>query len=176
MIIDMVDAISKLGLVTSGTLVGIVIGWTARFRIIPSLMKKLRLIGSHEEATFDDRMSPNLECKLVLVIRNDLKMGKGKAAAQCSHASVLAYEQAGKSNPAVLRLWRLTGQRKVVVKAESEEELLNIRSEASKFNLITSLISDAGHTQIAPGTKTVLGVGPGPANLIDQVTGHLKLY
>ena len=31
---------------------------------------------------FDD------EFKMVLVVRNDLKMGKGKAAAQCSHATL----------------------------------------------------------------------------------------
>lgn len=172
----MSGVISNFSLIASGTLVGVVLGWTARFRIIPSLMKKLRLVGSHEEITIDDRMSPSVECKLVLVIRNDLKMGKGKAAAQCSHASVLAYEQAMKSNPSILRLWRLTGQRKVVVKAESESELLDIRANASNLNLITSLVSDAGHTQLAPGTRTVLGVGPGPANLIDQVTGQLKLY
>ena len=37
------------------------------------------------------------------------------------------------------------------------------------------IISDAGHTEIPAGTKTVLGIGPAPDNIIDQVTGKLSL-
>ena len=47
---------------------------------------------------------------------------------------------------------------------------------AKSQKLITSLIFDAGRTQIAAGSMTVLAVGPGPASVIDSVTGHLKLY
>ena len=39
-----------------------------------------------------------------------------------------------------------------------------------------ALVRDAGRTQVAAGTATVLAVGPGNAALIDQLTGHLKLY
>ena len=63
------------------------------------------------------------EVKLILVVRTDLKMGKGKAAAQCSHAAVMAYEQLGKSNPALLQDWRYNGQPKVVVKTDSEQSM-----------------------------------------------------
>ena len=38
------------------------------------------------------------------------------------------------------------------------------------------IIHDAGRTQIASGTATVLGIGPGPSSVIDNVSGHLKLY
>ena len=62
------------------------------------------------------------------------------------------------------------------MKVESEEGLLEIACSARAKKLITSLIQDAGRTQIAPNSKTVLGVGPGPAHLVDEVTGHLKLY
>ncbi len=88
---------------------------------------------------------------------------------------MLAYQQI-QSQKSLLNLWKLSGQRKVVVKVDDEEELLQIESEAKKAGLITSLIRDAGHTQVVAGSKTVLGVGPGPQQLVDKVTGHLKLY
>ena len=33
-----------------------------------------------------------------------------------------------------------------------------------------------GRTQIAPGSHTVLAVGPAPGSMVDKVTGNLKLY
>ena len=63
-----------------------------------------------------------------------------------------------------------------MVKVDNEEELLKVEEEAQKAGLITSLIRDAGHTQVEPGSKTCLGVGPGPQQLVDKVTGHLRLF
>lgn len=116
------------------------------------------------------------EYKLVLVVRSDLKMGKGKVAAQCSHATLKAFKQSQKSCPKILRKWELNGQPKVVVKLDDESQMLDLAGLAREVGLTVSLIQDAGRTQIAPGSRTVLGVGPGPADLIDQITGHLKLY
>lgn len=56
------------------------------------------------------------EFKMTLVVRNDLKMGKGKAAAQCSHAAVMAHEIAASRFPSILREWKMNGQRKIVLK------------------------------------------------------------
>ena len=67
------------------------------------------------------------DCKMVLVVRNDLKMGKGKAAAQCSHAAVGAYKIAKKSSTSVLRAWEKCGQPKIVTKVDNEDELLKVR-------------------------------------------------
>ena len=75
-----------------------------------------------------------------------------------------------------MKLWKLSGQRKVVVKVDTEEELLEVEREAVKAGLITSLIQDAGHTQVSPGSRTVVAVGPGPQQVVDKVTGHLRLY
>lgn len=115
------------------------------------------------------------ECKLVLVIRNDLKMGKGKVAAQCAHAAVSAYKSALKHQP-ILKAWERSGQMKVTVKADNEDELLSILKEAKCWGILTNIIHDAGRTQIAPGSRTVCAVGPGPSDLINEVTGRLKLY
>lgn len=113
---------------------------------------------------------------MVLVVRNDLKMGKGKVAAQCAHAAVGAYMKAAKKDKEALKKWAYTGQAKIALKVESEAELMAVVDSANKNGLITSLIRDAGRTQIAPNTKTVVGIGPASKDAIDRVTGHLKLF
>ncbi|OTF74079.1 peptidyl-tRNA hydrolase 2, mitochondrial-like protein [Euroglyphus maynei] len=49
-------------------------------------------------------------------------------------------------------------------------------NNARKNGLISVLIRDAGRTQVESGTKTAIAIGPAKGSLIDQVTGHLKLY
>lgn len=112
---------------------------------------------------------------MVLVVRNDLKMGKGKIAAQCGHASVGAFEIGLKKMPQVIHRWNCSGSAKIAVKVESEQELNEIHKKAKAMGLNCCVIRDAGRTQLEPNTKTVLAVGPGLVHEIDRVTGHLKL-
>lgn len=111
-------------------------------------------------------------CKLVLIVRKDLKMGIGKIAAQCSHASVMAYQ---KSGSLLLLRWAASGHKKIVVECPDEQALLDIRDKAKEHRILTNVVHDAGHTQVAPGTSTVLAVGPAREDLINQITGHLRL-
>lgn len=110
--------------------------------------------------------------KQVIVMRTDLKMGKGKIAAQACHASLDCYKKADKTK---IRKWELLGQKKVVLKVSSERELLELYSIVKQTDIPCSLITDAGHTQIEPSTRTCLGIGPGSDEEIDKLTGHLKL-
>ncbi|XP_042058117.1 peptidyl-tRNA hydrolase 2, mitochondrial-like isoform X2 [Salvia splendens] len=103
--------------------------------------------------------------KMVLVVRNDLKMGKGKIAAQCSHATLGLYKKILNRAPKSLSRWEMCGQVKVVVKIESEDDMLVLQERAKSLNLPTHVTIDAGRTQIAPR----------PAELVDDVTGGLKL-
>ncbi|CAG8483663.1 6097_t:CDS:2 [Paraglomus occultum] len=114
--------------------------------------------------------------KLVLIVRNDLGMTKGKAAAQCSHATLACYKRLSATNPKLLRAWEYSGQPKITLRANSQDELLELEKTACRLNLCAEIIQDAGRTQVSSGSMTVLGIGPGPSALIDQVTGHLKLY
>ena len=159
----------------TGVGVGLVMGILIR-RSIPRLLTRTRRSSLNSPAEFVESDSLSTDCKLVLVVRNDLKMGKGKAAAQCAHAAVTAYKQAQKKEPYLLKLWLMTGQRKVVVKVDTEEEISELQRKASEAGLLTSVIHDAGHTQVAAGSLTVIGVGPASAQLLDEVTGHLKLF
>lgn len=112
---------------------------------------------------------------MILVVRNDLKMGKGKIGAQCGHAAVGAYQKAVQNAPHLVRRWEDSGCAKIAVKVESEAEMMGVLKAARERNLNTCLIRDAGRTQIEPNSKTVLAIGPAVCQQIDEVTGHLKL-
>ena len=114
------------------------------------------------------------DIKQVIVVRTDLEMGKGKIAAQVGHACVLGAENVRKSHPEWFDKWWLN-QEKIVLKVSGSKELENIKKHAIDLNLPWSEVSDAGHTQLAPGTTTCISIGPAPENLIDRVTGELKL-
>ena len=120
-----------------------------------------------------------MEFKQVIAVRADLKMGKGKLAAQVAHGAVEAVLKVLESGNQTwlewLREWRRQGQKKVVVKVSGEEELLRVYREALELGLPAVLVVDAGRTQLEPGTKTVVAIGPAPSNLVDRVTGRLKL-
>ena len=81
-----------------------------------------------------------------------------------------------KKTPRFVREWEMFGQTKVTLKADSQDTLESMQEKAKRLGLVACEIRDAGRTQIDPGTVTVLGVGPGPSELVDKVTGHLKLY
>lgn len=115
------------------------------------------------------------EHKMVLVVRNDLGMGKGKIGAQCGHATLGAYKRAVKKTPAAVASWSRWGQAKICVKVNSEAELLEIEQLAAALGIPHYTVADAGRTQIEAGSLTVLAVGPAPVAQINEVTGHLKL-
>ena len=116
------------------------------------------------------------EIKQVIVVRSDLKMGKGKVAAQVAHAALDAAEAARHKHPNWYDSWREQGQAKVVVKTDGgEDALIDLQKQARSLGLPSSLIQDKGLTQVEPGTTTCLGIGPGPSGEIDKVTGKLKL-
>lgn len=112
--------------------------------------------------------------KMVLVVRNDLKMGKGKIAAQCSHATLGLYKKVLYRAPKALNRWEMCAQPKVVLKIESEEDMLVLQDRAKSLKLPTHITIDAGRTQIAPNSRTVMAI-LGPVEVVDDVTGGLKL-
>ena len=113
--------------------------------------------------------------KQVIAVRTDLIMSRGKIAVQVAHGSVSAAEQARINKQAIWRAWLREGQKKVAVKVTSEEELLELRRMAVNHSLPHALIRDAGMTELPPGTLTVIGIGPAKTDVIDEVTGELKL-
>lgn len=113
--------------------------------------------------------------KMVIVVRKDLKLSKGKLAAQVGHAAVDCALKAQKHDKRTFEAWKDAGQKKTVLKVESEKDYYPLKEAAQRAGLSTALIKDAGHTEIPAGTVTVLGIGPGDEVTVDKVTGHLSL-
>ena len=69
---------------------------------------------------------------------------------------------------------RKQGQAKVALQVKSEEELQMLQATAISLGLVAEVVQDAGRTQIASGSRTVLGIGPAPKSVVDKGTGSLK--
>lgn len=117
-----------------------------------------------------------VEVKMVIAVRRDLDLGKGKMAAQASHAAVSCALKSEKNDSKTFKNWVRTGQRKIVVKIDSLADLYRLKDEAERAGITTAMITDAGLTQIAPGTVTCLGLGPADEDAIDPLTSMLKLF
>uniref|UniRef100_A0A6B2LQR2 peptidyl-tRNA hydrolase n=1 Tax=Arcella intermedia TaxID=1963864 RepID=A0A6B2LQR2_9EUKA len=137
---------------------------------------KVPIEEAQPEDPSEEESNDETPYKMVLAIRSDLKMQKGKAAAQCCHATLGAYKKAVKNDSKAVQRWSRGGQAKITVQVPNEEEMDNIALQAKAANLITYTVADAGRTQVAPGSRTVLAIGPGPVASIDKITKHLKLY
>ncbi|CAJ1959387.1 unnamed protein product [Cylindrotheca closterium] len=113
--------------------------------------------------------------KMVLCVNTELSMGKGKIAAQCCHAAVGCYKRASKQCPKGLKAWERTGCAKIALKCPTQDELEMIAAKAMERDIPMYLVEDAGRTQIAAGSRTVLGLGPAPTYVFEDITSHLKL-
>lgn len=122
------------------------------------------------------------EVRMTLIVRHDLKMGKGKAAAQCLHATLALYQkitnpESDAYNPEMVDRWQYgNGQAKITLQVPDQEEMDVLFAQAISLGVNAYIVHDAGRTQIAAGSATVLGLGPAPKLVIDEITKDLKLY
>jgi PTH2 family peptidyl-tRNA hydrolase len=110
--------------------------------------------------------------KMTVVVRGDLNLSKGKACAQVGHAVLECYLR--EDDKKLKQSWLDEGAKKVVLKIDSLERLYSLNDSAKRLGLTTSLIQDAGHTEVAAGTVTCLGIGPDREDKIDKITKELK--
>lgn len=110
--------------------------------------------------------------KQAIVLRQDLDLSRGKMVAQGAHASLKAYRNTDEDK---LKEWEKEGEKKVVLTAGSDDDLIDLKNKAGNLGISTALIKDRGLTEIPPGTLTALGLGPDSEEKIDRVTGHLSL-
>ena len=112
--------------------------------------------------------------KQAIVVRADLEMGRGKIAAQVGHACVMCALRTRSSHPDWFEEWS-ESQAKVVLRVDSLAELEEVWRAAAAEGLPWDKVSDAGLTQLEPGTVTCVAVGPAPEARVDRVTGKLRL-
>lgn len=116
-----------------------------------------------------------MEYKLAIVVRDDLKMSPGKLAAQVAHAAVTCALEAKAKKTKWFAEWYAEGQRKVVLRAGDLAELRELDNKARAAGLTHTIITDAGLTELPPNTATCLGIGPAPEGEVDKITGSLPL-
>ncbi|KAI4379794.1 hypothetical protein MLD38_006045 [Melastoma candidum] len=141
----------------------------------PNVRRRNLLPGKRGEQCVVSGGGNDLELKMVLVVRQDLKMGQGKIASQCAHAATGMYAELMQSDRFLLKNWEQCGQPKIVCTCKNQQEMIKLMEAAENLGLPTFVVADAGRTQVAAGSRTVLAVGPGPKELVDLVTGRLRL-
>lgn len=112
------------------------------------------------------------EFKQVIVVNNNIKMSKGKLAAQVAHASVLSMLE---SSEAIVAGWLDNSFPKIVLKVDSVSDLLALKSKCEKEKVPCAIVIDEGRTELSNGTITCLGIGPSFNEIIDEITGELEL-
>lgn len=117
--------------------------------------------------------------KQVIILRTDLGMSAGKAAAQASHASLMSFLHVAQKYPKKIEEWFKTGQGKIILEVNSEEELKDIYTRLTADDTgktVCYLVRDAGLTELKRMEYTALAIGPFDKTFIDGFTKHLKLY
>lgn len=130
------------------------------------------------------------ETKQVIVARADLGMSRGKLAAQVAHGSIAFLTEKIQKAPHIKiaprakvldlsppeSLWIGGSFKKIVLRVESEDELLEIHKDALRHGRESHLIKDNGLTEFSEPTYTVCAIGPDYSDRIDWITGHLKTF
>ena len=136
--------------------------------------------------------------KQMIVMRRDLKMRKGKIAAQSGHACLNAVLMALEKEERLADLipggvgmtlrpttkpqtplsrWFESGTTKVCVYVDSLEALLELDEKAKELGILSALICDAGHTEFhGEPTYTCLALEPLDPETVAPLTGELPLY
>ena len=115
------------------------------------------------------------EYKMVLILRGELRLTAGKAAVQAAHAAVMLARRAESKDARYLEEWLRQGQKKIALEVATLAEMEELERRARAKGIPSVWVEDAGLTEVPAGTRTCLGLGPGPGSVIDPVTRHLPL-
>jgi PTH2 family peptidyl-tRNA hydrolase len=127
----------------------------------------------------------NSDVRLVLVARKDLRNQKGekihtgKLISQAGHAVesfALRKWLAGEEPTEEERTYATSGTAKITLKAETEEQLLDVYERARQAGLTVHLVVDAGLTEFGKPTRTCLAIGPHAQSRFEGISDHLSLF
>jgi PTH2 family peptidyl-tRNA hydrolase len=142
-----------------------------------SVVQRVQIEGQWHESRSRYRRT---RTKQVMLYRRDLKMRKGKIAAQCAHASMAVFFKRNQGGPAGLDIpldgpmaeWSLARFAKVVLSVEGEDELMRAHELALELGLPSAVITDSGRTEFhGVPTRTAMAIGPAAREEIDIISG-----
>lgn len=125
--------------------------------------------------------------KQIILVRKDIKMPKGKLAAQVAHASLAPILQLFRegnmwyqddtfaSREECIDDWLNGSFTKVCLGVPNLQAMLDIHATIEMTEIPHSLILDEGRTIFKEPTYTCCGIGPWYSEQIDEITGDLKL-
>lgn len=103
--------------------------------------------------------SINKDIKMIMFVRTDLKMGKGKIGSQCAHSAISLYKILLKDKKySLINEWEMNGSKKITLKIKGETQFSDIIKYCIINNISYHQVIDAGKTQISPNSKTVLSI------------------
>ena len=153
--------------------------YSNKFTSKPKSKRNLNQYTEMENSSAPQYNFDNSDLKMVFCVRDDLKMGAGKIAAQVAHAAVGLFDDitSGKDeyHKQALFYWCDFGAKKIVLRVDNLDNLRQLYFKCKEAKLPCIMISDAGHTQVPAGSVTVLGIGPDASDKINKITGSLKL-
>lgn len=133
--------------------------------------------SSSDDDVVEEFLGIGAACKMVLVVNMELGMGAGKTAGQVAHAAVGLYRlmmEKQQQYGEMLMNWEQMGEVKIVLKGQNASHLTELATKASNLGLPFFTVHDAGKTQVASGSLTVLGI-MGNIDVVNTVTGELAL-
>ena len=121
-----------------------------------------------------DAGNPNEEMKLVLVVNDEPGMTAGKIAAQCSHATLAVYHSSTEPQGGAAAVGE-RGAEEDRVEVPQRDGVATARHRGEGCEASALIVEDAGRTQVAAGSCTVIAIGPAPESAVNAVTGALRL-
>ena len=125
-------------------------------------------------------MNPDNKIVMVFLVRNDIKMGKGKIAVHVGHATQYIIEECIQRKDVTYTTWKkFYNSQKMVLKVNSEKEFDELHSKlmdlARKLHFPVKIVKDEQEPQRIENMPIVVGFGPIRRNYVDYVIGDLKL-
>eukprot|EP01016_Furgasonia_blochmanni_P022902 TRINITY_DN2486_c0_g1_i3.p1 TRINITY_DN2486_c0_g1~~TRINITY_DN2486_c0_g1_i3.p1 ORF type:complete len:226 (+),score=23.63 TRINITY_DN2486_c0_g1_i3:842-1519(+) len=125
------------------------------------------------EEKVDRRM---MRHKMVFLVRMDLSLNAGQIATQVGHAVLAAYKKAIEDKKYdQLETWGALGQAKVVLQVKDEAKLRGYHAKAAASNINAILLDTTLFTSLPEGQASICAIGPDAIDVVDSITGNLRL-
>lgn len=131
--------------------------------------------------TTSPSLPPNLpptqthRLRMAFVVRRDLAWGRGKLAVMVAHAALALFKKAAKARYPPLPAWEAAKGPKLLLRADDEAGLLAVADAARDAGVLLHSIAEPTGDATRPRTRTILALGPLPADVLQKLAVGLTL-